>query len=80
MEDRAVNQNPEATHKLLTLDWPTPQMLQAAHRARAKAFREMTGDMIRALGKWAEAFSASHPMSKSPRAMAHSAARIASKR
>ena len=63
MDDRPVNQNSEATAKLSMLDWPTPEMLQAANRARAKALC----DVIVALVKWAIASLASYPISKSPR-------------
>jgi|HubBroStandDraft_6_1064221.scaffolds.fasta_scaffold03950_3 hypothetical protein len=62
MDDRAVNQNSEATGKFSILDWPTPEMLQAANRARARA----VCDMVVALGKWAKAHIASHPISRSP--------------
>jgi hypothetical protein len=31
------------------LDWPTPDMIAAAHRARAKALREMTSAFARKL-------------------------------
>jgi hypothetical protein len=41
MDDRAVNQNLGATGKFSTLDWPTPEMLRAAHRARGKSLRDM---------------------------------------
>jgi hypothetical protein len=54
MDDRAENQNSGAITKLSKLDWPTPEMLQAANRARAKAF----GDMILALVKWPKASAA----------------------
>jgi hypothetical protein len=60
MDDRTVNPNSKATAKLSTLDWPTPEMLQAANRARAKALC----DIIVAFGKWAIASLASHPISK----------------
>jgi hypothetical protein len=63
MDDRADNQNLGATRKFATLDWPTPEMLQAANRARAKA----VCDMILALGKWAKASMASHLISKPSR-------------
>ena len=36
MDDRAVNQNSEASGKFSILDWPTPEMLQAANHARAE--------------------------------------------
>ena len=75
MDDRAVNQNSGATGKFSKLDWPTPEMLQAANRARAKAFGDMT------LGKWARALITSHPISKPSRDTASSdALRIAPKR
>ena len=62
MDERAVNQNSEAAGKFSILDWPTPEMLQAANRARAKAMC----DMVVALGKWAKALIASNPISRSP--------------
>lgn len=81
MDERAVNQNSEAAGKFSILDWPTPEMLQAANRARAKAFGDMTRDMILALGKWARALITSHPISKPSRDTASSdALRIAPKR
>ncbi len=63
MDDRAENQNSEATGKFSIADWPTPEMLQAANRARAKA----VCDMILALGKWAKASIASHLISRPAR-------------
>jgi hypothetical protein len=63
MDDRAESQNLRATTKLSALDWPTPEMLQAANRARVKALR----DMILALVKWAKATTANHPISKPSR-------------
>ena len=77
MDDRALNQSSAATGKFSMLDWPTPEMLQAANRARARAMR----DMIIAFGKWAMAFMTSHPISNSPQDMAGSdAPRVAPKR
>jgi hypothetical protein len=77
MDDRAVNRDSETTGKVSILDWPTPEMLQAAHRARARALR----DMIVAFRKWAIAFIASHPISKSPRdASSSDVPRVAAKR
>jgi hypothetical protein len=64
MDKRADNQNSRATDKFSKLHWPTPEMLQAANRARAKAFRDMTRDMILALEKWAKTSITSHPISK----------------
>jgi hypothetical protein len=72
MDKRADNQNSGATDKFSKLDWPTPEMLQAANRARAKAFRDMTRDMILALGKWAKTSITSHPISKPSRDTASS--------
>ena len=68
MDDRAVNQNSGATGKFSIGDWPTPEMLQAANRARARAMC----DMIVAFGRWAAALIASTPISKSPRDAARS--------
>jgi hypothetical protein len=77
MDDRAENQNLGATTKFSALDWPTPEMLQAANRARAKAFYEM----ILALVKWAKASIASQPISKPSRdAVNTDALRVAPKR
>lgn len=61
MDDRAVNQNSRAPDKFPIPVWPTPEMLQAANRARARAMCEM----IVTLGKSAMAFIASYPTSKS---------------
>ncbi len=77
MDDRAENQNSGATTKFSALDWPTPEMLQAANRARAKAFR----DMILALVKWAIASTANHSISKLSRDAANTdVLRVAPKR
>jgi hypothetical protein len=77
MDDRAANQNSGATTKFSTLDWPTPEMLQAAKRARGKALR----DMILALVKWAKASIANQPISKLSRdAVNPDALRVAPKR
>ena len=77
MNDRAVNRNSKTNGKFSTLDWPTPEMLQAAHRARARALR----DMIVAFRKWAMAFIASPLISKSPRdASSSDVPRVAAKR
>jgi hypothetical protein len=46
--DRAEMQTSGMTGKFSRLDWPTPEMLRAAHRARGKALR----DMALALGFW----------------------------
>jgi len=68
MDDRAVNQNSRATGKFRIPDWTTPEVLQEANRARARAMR----DMIVEFGKWAIALIASHPISKAPRDTASS--------
>ena len=46
--DRAEKRTSGTTGKFSRLDWPTPEMLRAAHRARGKALR----DMALALGSW----------------------------
>jgi leucyl aminopeptidase (aminopeptidase T) len=77
MEDCGDDRGVSSSRKFSTLDWPTPEMLQAAHRARAKAFR----DMILALVKWAIASTANHSISKPARdAVNTDALRVAPKR
>ena len=77
MDDRAENQNSGATTKFSALDWPTPEMLQAANRARAKAFC----DMMVAFVKWAKASIAKQPIPKPSRdAVNTDALRVAPKR
>ena len=76
MDDRAENQNSGATTKFSAL-WPTPEMLQAANRARAKAFC----DMMLAFVKWAKASTAKQPIPKPSRdAVNTDALRVAPKR
>lgn len=41
MQDHAESQNPETQGKFSRLDWPTPEFLMAAHRARGRVLREM---------------------------------------
>src|SRR5476651_1249681 len=60
MDGRAEDQNAKATGEFSTLDWPTPEMLRAAHRARARALC----DAVLALGRWAKASIAGHPTSR----------------
>jgi hypothetical protein len=67
MQNQAESQKLGTTSNYSKLDWPTPEMLQAANRARAKAFRDMTRDMILALVNWAKASIASHLTSKPSR-------------
>ena len=57
MDYRADNQNSRATTAFSRLDWPTPDTLQAAKRARGKALR----GMILALVEWAKAGMANQP-------------------
>ena len=73
MDDRRENQNSRATAVLSRLDWPTPDTLQAAKRARAKALR----GMILALIEWAKATTANQP---SRAAMNTAAMRVTPKR
>jgi hypothetical protein len=42
MENSTENPGFRSNGKFSTLDWPSPELLAAAHRARAKALREMT--------------------------------------
>ena len=48
MDSQAEGQEFKKTRALSTLDWPTPEMLTAAHRMRAKALKEMAT----AFGRW----------------------------
>lgn len=57
MDNRADNQNSGATPAFSRLNWPTPDTLQAAKRARGKALR----GMILALVEWAKAGIANQP-------------------
>jgi len=41
MDDHAEGQEFGKTRTISKLDWPTPEILAAAHRARGKALREM---------------------------------------
>lgn len=41
MDNRAENQNSRATTTFSIVNWPTPDFLQAAKRARGKALRDM---------------------------------------
>ena len=62
----ARHQNSRASGKFSRLDWPTPEMLAPAHRARGKQLR----DMIFALGSRLKRWSAEHvhPASRAPEA------------
>jgi hypothetical protein len=48
MEDRAEKPTTGRAAKFSKLDWPTPEMLRAAHSARGQALR----DIVLALGYW----------------------------
>lgn len=63
MDYQTKNQNSRAATKLSRLDWPTPDILQAAKRARGKALR----DMILALVKWAKDYTTNYPILRSSR-------------
>jgi hypothetical protein len=63
MKHHAKGQESEANRRFSKLDWPTPEMLQAANRARARAMC----DMIMELGKWAKTAIAGYLISKQPR-------------
>jgi hypothetical protein len=41
MDNHAEGQESGKIRAVSKLDWPTPEMLAAANRARAKAFKEM---------------------------------------
>lgn len=73
MDNRAENQNSGATTTFSRLDWPTPDTLQAAKRARGKALR----GMIFALVEWAKAGTANQP---SQAAISTVAMRVTAKR
>jgi len=45
METHAGDKTPGTSNKFSTLDWPSPERLMAARRARAHAVRDMTVDL-----------------------------------
>jgi hypothetical protein len=49
METQAGDKTPGTSNKFSTLDWPSPERLMAARRARAHAVRDMTVDLCRRL-------------------------------
>jgi hypothetical protein len=49
METHAGDKTPGTSNEFSTLDWPSPEMLRAARRARAHAVRDMTVDLCRRL-------------------------------
>jgi hypothetical protein len=49
METQAGDKTPGTSNKFSTLDWPSPEVLMAARRARAQAVRDMTLGLCRRL-------------------------------
>jgi hypothetical protein len=49
METQAGAKTPQTGTKFSLLDWPSPERLMAARRARAHALRDMTVDLCRRL-------------------------------
>ena len=49
METQAGDKTPGTSNKFSTLDWPSPERLMAARRARAQAVRDMTLGLCRRL-------------------------------
>jgi hypothetical protein len=49
METHAGDKTPGTGNEFSTLDWPSPEVLRAARRARAHAVRDMTVDLCRRL-------------------------------
>jgi len=47
MDNHAEDQEISKARAISKLDWPTPEMLAAAHRARAKALKEMVVALFR---------------------------------
>jgi hypothetical protein len=56
MDNHAEGQEFAKARAISRLDWPTPEMLAAARRARGKAVREMTV----AFGRWLKTRVAEH--------------------
>ena len=56
MDDHAEGQELTKTRAVSKLDWPTPEMLAAAHRLRAKALKEMAVQF----GRWLKVVVAEH--------------------
>jgi hypothetical protein len=49
METHAGDKTPGTGNEFSTLDWPSPEMLRAARRARAHAVRDVAVDLCRRL-------------------------------
>jgi len=56
MDNRAEGQEFRKTRSISTLDWPTPEMITAAHRLRSKALKEMAA----AFGRWLRVWITDH--------------------
>jgi hypothetical protein len=56
MDNHAEGQEFGRTRAISKLDWPTPEMLTAAHRLRAKALKEMAAQF----GRWLRVLVAEH--------------------
>ena len=56
MDSRAEGQEFTKTRAVSKLDWPTPEMLTAAHRLRAKALKEMAAQF----GFWFKVWITEH--------------------
>jgi hypothetical protein len=69
MDNHAEGQGSGKTHTLSVLDWPTPEQLVAAHRARGEALREMTVGVFRRVKRFVawqlRAARASQPKARS---------------
>ncbi len=53
METRANDRTPGTSNEFSVLDWPSPERLMAARRARAHALHDMTVDLCRRLRRLA---------------------------
>jgi hypothetical protein len=62
MDNRAEGQEFRKTRAISALDWPTPEMLTAAHRLRAKALKEMAAQF----GRWLKVLVAERLLVVSP--------------
>jgi hypothetical protein len=62
MDSHAEGQEFGKTRAISTLDWPTPEMLTAAHRLRAKALKEMAAQF----GRWLKVLVAEHLLVANP--------------
>jgi hypothetical protein len=62
MDNHAKDQELSKTRAISVLDWPTPEQLAAAHRARAKALKEM----VVALFRWLDGEPDEHLQAAKP--------------